>query len=353
MLKGICGSTLITIWALSADVTKQPSSEMSRYRLRGEALWITDTLEFFFRRQCRGLRSRGQMATRARHYHFVAKFACTGGVSLVAVLALSLMSCTTPDAVSKFCGAASTMLTSAAPIFADMEQSCLREVNSRAEIGTFKSPLQSDPNCTLIANQAAGATAAAILLSDYFNAINSLASFGAVKAGTDAQNLATKTGAAVGASSAAQTALRSIAQFLVSAATSGYQRKQLEKDLTKVSGNISAVVNALITIVRDDYVGRQLKSEEQKLADRYLEFAKDKSPEVKLMLDDRWHADEQALEAKRASAQSLIMALQVLSKGFADLAANAHHLKAKEVPDLLGPYVTQLQALIPQIQKAF
>jgi len=120
-----------------------------------------------------------------------------------------------------------------------------------------------------------------------------------------------------------------------------------------VSGNISAVVNALITIVQDDYIGRQLASEEQKLADRYLEFAKDKSPEVKLLLDDRWHADEQALAAKRASAQSLITALQALSKGFADLAANAHQLKAKEIPGLLGPYVTQLQTLIPQIQKGF
>jgi hypothetical protein len=35
------------------------------------------------------------------------------------------------------------------------------------------------------------------------------------------------------------------------------------------------------------------------------------------------------------------------------LAANAHQIKAKEVPGLLGPYVTQIQALIPQIQKAF
>jgi hypothetical protein len=214
--------------------------------------------------------------------------------------------------------------------------------------------LKDDANCTAIGNQADGATAAAKLLSDYFSAINSLASFGTAKAGTDAQNLVTKTAAAVGENAKAQTALGSIAQFLVSAATSGYQQGQLDKDLTKVSGNISAVVNALITIIQDDYINRLLASEEQKVADRYREFAKDnKSPEVKLLLDDRWHADEQTLEAKRASAQTLITALQALSKGFEDLAANAHHLKAKEVPGLLGPYVTQLQALIPQIQKAF
>jgi hypothetical protein len=272
---------------------------------------------------------------------------------LVAILALSLMSCTTPDAVSKFCGSAATTLTSANPVFDDMKLSCLREVDSRNEFGTFKPPVQSDPGCTAIGNQAAGAAAAAKILSDYFSAINSLASFGTAKAGTDAQNLLSKTGAAVGASSAAQTALGSIAQFLVSAATSGYQQKQLEKDLAKVSGNIFAVASALITIIQDDYIGRILKSEEEKLGDRYKEFAKNASPEVKLLLDDRWHADELALEAKRASAQSLVTALQTLSKGFADLAANAHQLKAKEIPGLLGPYVTQLQTLIPQIQKAF
>lgn len=272
---------------------------------------------------------------------------------VIVVLGLLLPGCTTPDAVSKFCGSASTTLNSAAPIFADMEQSCLREVNSRTEFGTFKLPLQNDPNCTAIGSQAAGAEAAATLLSDYFSAINSLASFGTAKLGTDTESLVAKTRAAFGATSATQTALGSIAQFLVSTATSGYQQKALEKDLTKVSGNVTAVVSALITVVTDDYIGRQLKSEEQKLADRYVEFSKDKSPEVKLMLDNRWHADEQSLQLKRASARSLIAASQALSKGFADLAHTAHTIKAKEVPGLLEPYVTRVQALIPQIQKAF
>jgi hypothetical protein len=71
------------------------------------------------------------------------------------------------------------------------------------------------------------------------------------------------------------------------------------------------------------------------------------------MLDDRWHADEAALEAKRASAKCLISALKSLAKGFEELAENARQLKSKEVPGLLEPYVTQLQALVPQIQKAF
>jgi hypothetical protein len=266
---------------------------------------------------------------------------------------LSLASCATPDAVSKFCGSAVITLSSANPVFDDMKQSCMREVNSRQQFGTFTLPLKTDPNCTAIGDQAEGAKAAAKLLSDYFSAINSLASFGTAKAGTDAQSLVTKTSAAVGASSKAQTALGSIAQFLVSDIMSGYRQKQLDNDLAKVSGNVSAVVAALIKIIQDDYVGRQLASEEQKLADRYKEFAKDKSPETLLLLDDRWNGDEQSLEGKRASAQSLISALQALSKGFAELAGNARHLKSKDVPALLEPYIDQVQTLIPQIQKAY
>lgn len=274
-------------------------------------------------------------------------------VRFVVVLALLLTSCTSPDAISKFCGSANATLQSANAVFDDMEQSCLREVNSRAAFGTFGPPVSSDPSCTAIGNQALGAKAAAEILSDYFSAINSLALFGTAKEASDAQNLVSKTAAAVGGNPKAQTALGAIAQFLTSAATSGYKEKQLDKDLATVSGNITNVVGALTSIVQDEYINRQLASEEQKLADQYREFAKGKSPQVILLLDDRWHVDEQALAAKRASAQGLVVALQALSKGFQTLSANTHQLKAKEVPALLDPYVTQLQALIPQIQKAF
>jgi hypothetical protein len=124
-------------------------------------------------------------------------------------------------------------LDAAGPVFDDMKQSCLREVNSRSEFFTFRPPLSSDPECSLIGDRAEGAKAAAKLLAEYFWAVNALASFGTAEAGKNAQSLATQAGAAAGAGTATQNALGSIAQFLVSTATSGYQRKNLEKDLTK------------------------------------------------------------------------------------------------------------------------
>lgn len=281
--------------------------------------------------------------------HLLAAAAIAGG------LTLSLAGCATPDAVARFSSAAVATLTSATPVFEDMKQSCLREVNSRQKLGTFRLPSEDSAGCNELGAQAEGAKAAALVVAEYFGAINSLASFGTAKAGGDAGDLVTRTSAAVGAGSPAQTALGSLAKVLVSAATAGYQTKSLEKDLTKVSGNVPPVVDALVKIIRDDYVGRVLAEEEKKLATRYRELAQvpGATAEVLLLLDDRWRADEKALQAKRASAQSLTVALESMSKGFSALAASSHQLNAKEVPGLLGPYVTQIQTLIPQIQSAF
>jgi hypothetical protein len=246
------------------------------------------------------------------------------------ILLLALAGCNAPDAVSKFAASATATLSSAKPLFADMKQSCLREVDSRVPIGSFELPKQSDPGCDRIGEQAEGAEAAAKILSDYFTAINEVASFGTAQTGSDAQTLVSTAGTAVGAGSTAQTALSSMAQFLVSAGTAGYQRKSLNKDLTKVSGNISAVIDALVRIVEVNYIGQQLLSEEQKLRTRYLEFAgRNPSQELKLMLDDRWHADEQVLQTRRAAAESLVTALRAISKGAADLAASSKSGKEK------------------------
>ncbi|MGI4829724.1 MAG: hypothetical protein ACRYFU_16240 [Janthinobacterium lividum] len=272
---------------------------------------------------------------------------------LAATILLISSGCNTPDAVSKFCGSANTTLAAAIPVFKDLPASCLREVNLQKGIGAFEA-VQTDPSCDLIAKQAEGAVAATKILSDYFSALNSLATFGTAKVGSDASSLLSKTEAAVGAGSAAQTALGSMAGFLATAATGAYQQRALNKDLTVVSKNIGDVVDALVTIVQNNYIDQALTAENQKLGTRYKEFAlTSTSAEVLLNLDDRWHVDERSVDAKRASAETLISALQAIKNGTADLAANAHSVKAKELPGLLNPYITQIQMLIPQIQKGF
>lgn len=269
--------------------------------------------------------------------------------------------CTTPDEVSKFCASSETTLASAKQVFSDMKGSCLRTVALREPIGAYRTST-SDPQLATaiafcngdIAKQSDATVAAVTILSDYFSAVNSLASFGTAKAGTDAQTLAAKTAAALGAESKAQTAIGSLASDLTMALTSGYQLKNLERDLTRASGNITDVTAALISIIQTNYVDQLLQDEENKTADRYREFYKaDFPPEAKVLLEDRWRSDETAIQSKRSGAASLISSLQSLSKGFADLSTNAKTLKAKEIPALLEPYVTQMQTLIPEVQKAF
>jgi hypothetical protein len=277
-------------------------------------------------------------------------------IHLVPVLLpiLALAGCATPDAVSKFCASATATLTAANPVFEDMKQSCLREVNGRTPFGTFQPPNLSDPDCESIGLQANRAQAAADVLAGYIEAINALASFGrAERAHSENAASTTDTTSASPPNSPQAAALASMTRFLASAATLSYRQKQLDKDLMGVSANVSAVANALAAIVEEDYLTRQLKSEEEKLTTRYKEFARGKSPEVTLLLEDRWSAEEQAIQARRACARSLVTALKTLAKGFEELAMNTHRINAKEVPGLLEPYADQLQTLIPQIQKAF
>ena len=272
---------------------------------------------------------------------------------IAAVILMASTGCDTPDTVSTFCASSNATLASAVPVFQDLQGSCLREINITKGIGTFEA-VQVDMNCDAIGKQADGAVAATQVLQDYFTVSNSLATFDTAKSASDASSLISQTGAAVGSSSAAQTALGSIASFITSVATSGYQQKALDGDLIKVSKNIGDVTDALVQILQTNYIGQELKSEDQKLATRYKEFAvKHPDATILLNLDDRWHADSQSIAVKRASAQSLIAALNVIKKGSADLATNAHKVKAKELQGLLDPYVTQLQTLVPQIQKGF
>jgi hypothetical protein len=131
-------------------------------------------------------------------------------------LFFSTAGCDTPDAVSKFCSSAVTTLSSTATVFADLEGSCLREVNTTHDIGTFTRPVTSDPNCTAVKTQATAAESAAKLLSEYFSTINSLATVGTAKTSADAGTLVSNTAGAFQARSAEKTALDSIAQDLTS-----------------------------------------------------------------------------------------------------------------------------------------
>jgi hypothetical protein len=221
-------------------------------------------------------------------------------------------------------------------------------------LGSFQLPVASDPECDAVTAQANASIAAAKLLSEYFNKLNSLASFGTSIASTDAGTLAANATAVASLTTDQKTAMTSLAQDLTTGIMSAYQYRKLAEDLPKSKQEVDEIVTALILIIQTNYINQLLNDEEKKLANPYKTFLSQHiSPEATLSLDQRWQTDEQTLQARRASAQSAVAALQMIQKGFDQLTNNASKVKAAEVPGLLAPYVSQLQALIPQIQKAF
>jgi hypothetical protein len=280
---------------------------------------------------------------------------CRGITPIVAILLFLSVGCDTPDTVSKFCSSSVTAISSTTSVLADLGPSCLREVNDNTyTLGSFQLPAASDPSCDAITAQANATIAAAKLLSEYFSTLNSLATVGTSAASTDAGTLATDATTDAGLTANQKTAITSLAQDLTTGIISAYQYRKLAEDLPKAKQNVDNIVAALISIIQTNYLNQLLNDEEKKLANPYKMFlSRHNSPEATLSLDQQWQADEQTLQTRRASAKSAVAALQTLQKGFDQLADNASKVKAEEVPGLLAPYVSQLQTLIPQIQKAF
>lgn len=284
--------------------------------------------------------------------HFSTRFRLTLAMALVLFVCTS---CNTPETVAKFCSSAVAAISSTTNVLADLQSSCLREVNANTYVlGSFTPAITADPSCTEIATEADASIAAAKLLSEYFGALNSLATVGVSTPSTDASNLATKAAAIPGATADQKAAISSLAEDVTKGIMSAYQFRALAQDLPRAKKNVDDVIAALIQVIKANYLDQLLDDEEKKLGNPYKSFLlQHNSPETVLALDQRWNADEQTLLARRSSAHDAIKALQTLQKGFDQLADNASKVKAKDVPGLLSPYVSELQTLIPKIQKGF
>jgi len=271
-----------------------------------------------------------------------------------ALLFALLPSCNTPEGVAKFSSSAVVTLKAGDSLFDDMKASCLRDAQTFEPFGAFA---VSDPNpaaCDDIGKQAEGLKAASNLVSGYFTALREVASIGTSQVGDDAKSQAARATAEARLSAARQTALESVAGFLVRAAESGYRQKHLAEDIGKVHNDIKAVLDGLGEAVGVVYL-QQLQDEEQKTAARYKEFLLQHpgSADTILALDARWQADRANFAARQRAARSFQAALAAMAKGNEDLTAHARRVKAQDLSGLLAPYAAQLDALAPAIQKAF
>ena len=274
-------------------------------------------------------------------------------LSCFAIVGVFLLACAcnTPDTVAKFCSSAVVTLKSGDALFDDISASCVREAQTREPFATFEVTDTTPPACDEIGKQASGLKAAGQLLAEYFKALNDLASFGTTTAGSNASSLAKTAAAQAKLSSNAQTAIGSIAGLLTQIATGGYQQKALATNIVKHKADVDAVLGGLGEAVGVVYL-QMLKEEENKTITRYREYLL-QHPDATLALDSRWQNDRTSFASKIRAAQAYQDALNTLIKGNDDLAAHANNLSAKNLPGLLSPYVSQLESMVPAIQKAF
>src|SRR5271157_5392898 len=172
--------------------------------------------------------------------------ASKSAVFAIALVLAFLLSCDTPDAIANFSSSAVVTLRSGDSLFDDMRGTCVREAQTREPFGSFSvSDAAAPAVCDDVGKQAEGLKAASKILSNYFTALNDLASFGTSKTGDDVRGLLAKASGQAKLSAARQDALGSIAGLLTRVVAAGYQRKKLADDIVKAHGDIKAVLDGL------------------------------------------------------------------------------------------------------------
>ena len=274
-----------------------------------------------------------------------------GAIAVLLVLAIGESACDTPASVAKFCASAVAALQPGPLLLDDIKASCIRELETQQDFGKFPIADPSAPECDAQGKQVAGLKAASRLLTEYFTALDNLASFDTAKPAEDVNALAGKVTAAAKMSESMQKSAGAIAGFLTRVASSGYRQRHLTNDLVGVRGDVQVVMEGLSEAAGTLYL-RELNAEAQKTSARYREYAL-MHPEAALSLDARWQADRAAFDAKRKAVQCYQEALAAAIKGNAELAAHTHDLKAKDLSALLTSYSSQLDNLAPVIRRAF
>ncbi len=275
-----------------------------------------------------------------------------GCVCFAALLAAS--SCSSPVAVAAFAASAVKAVDQGQAIFADLPNSCERREADRrsdSEILVDTSPgLPVPARCAGYVTQRDALMKASAVLSDYFQVLNQVASFGTSSLGTtassDAQQLATEAGLKDGG------AISALAGILVQAATEGYQRKRLAEHIKAANPAIQNVTLAFAQIAVEDYQNGLLLSEETTLRERYGDFAEHtagRNDPVVFLLRVRWQEDMGGLVQRRAAVATYALALEKVRKGHQELADQAGKLNSRQLTKALAPYTTSLESLASSI----
>jgi hypothetical protein len=274
--------------------------------------------------------------------------------SASAALLLGLTSCTTPDAVRKFVTTARDATSQFSPFVRDIADSCVRRHRAERPV-------------TEIVDAAAAATGACKedfdlapdllgsikVLSNYFNALNSLASDDAVTYDKEIDGFAGKLQASAKFPAPATGAVKGLTKFLADAVASGYQRKKLAAALKAADLDVTALTDTLGHIIGVEYV-RDLDNEQDSLQNRYKDAMRSTqgNDAVALLLQTQWEGDLERLQKRRTAAIDFQKALEKVRDGHKQLAAQSSRWSAAELAKELGPYTASIRNLIGSFQTA-
>lgn len=274
-----------------------------------------------------------------------------------------LWSCTSPQAVATFAGSADKALEEGPAIFSDLHQSCLRRYADIQPITPSFMPgamtadgsaaISSEPPvCARFGSQGEALGKASGILSAYFRAVQQLAAFNSSTVSSASEQTAENAASAASLNSTQVADIGKLAGLVTQIFTAHYQRSRLLEYLREADSSISSVTEGLETIASQDYEGL-LEEERRAVTRRYQDNADVQNTALVLLLN-RAYADDMAdLNRREAAAKAYVKALQQIRAGHNMLAKNAGHLNAKDLSIALEPYTSELQTLLPALQKGF
>ena len=280
-----------------------------------------------------------------------------GSIVFATALLLLAAACVTSDAVSKFASQSTEALEQGQPVLKDLEGSCIRQhlveqtvpanINDVFDPAAFQKAA-ANPACSAYAEVQPGELAILKTLTNYFNAISQLATTGTSTEKGDAE--AAKNSGQAGNVLAA---VSNLSVFLGKVAAGGYQAKHLTNDIRSTDKDVAVVIDALIEIVQQRYVGNQLVSEEHEITETYKDLLRSQgpSPATASLLRAQWEQQITDIGERRAAAEAFIKCLQTIKEGHHKLATEAATIKPTELRAVLDPYTDSLKSLIPSIQK--
>lgn len=269
---------------------------------------------------------------------------------------LGALSCAPPASIATFAESADHAIAAGTPLFADIHDSCVRRQAEEARLlpryphaGRNATDTAAESVCASFVPEVKELENVSSVLSAYFRAMHELAAFDETKVSAGAEQAGANVGTAAILSLNQVDSVAKLSGLITRALTHHYQRSKLQELLGEADPHVTAVSQALETVLVKDY-GSLLDEEARALDRQYMGVSGTRDTATILLLNRAYAEDLEALNRRRAAARAYAAALQQVREGHHQLANGVGRLKNKEISLVLQPYISQLQALLRSVQ---